>query len=114
SEIRPVGRPLFDYQAKYTPGATEEVCPAPIPGEAGARVQELAVAVHRALRADPLSRSDFILAEDGTLHVLEVNTIPGMTGTSLIPLSLRQAGLDLGEMLRGMVEHALRRAGRGP
>ncbi len=110
-EIRPLARGFFDYHAKYTPGASEEICPAPIPEDATRRVQELAVAVHQTLRCDPLSRTDFILDERGGLQVLEINTIPGMTATSLIPLSAAKAGLDLGDLLRGMVEHAIRRAG---
>ncbi len=110
-EIRPVSRAFFDYHAKYTPGATEEICPAPLSPDLTRQVQALAVAVHRALRADPLSRTDFILDSGGTPQVLEINTIPGMTATSLIPLSASRAGLDLGALLRGLVEHAVRRAG---
>jgi D-alanine-D-alanine ligase len=111
-EIRPVSRPFFDYQAKYTPGASEEICPAPLDAAMTARVEGLAVAVHSALGCDPLSRTDFILDRGGTPQVLEINTIPGMTATSLIPLACRSAGLDLGDVFRGLVEHALRRAGR--
>jgi D-alanine-D-alanine ligase len=111
-EIRPVGHSFFDYEAKYTPGATEEICPAPVSPDVTARVQELAVAVHQALGADPLSRTDFILDASGTPQVLELNAIPGMTATSLIPLSAGKAGIDLGDLLAGIVEHGLRRAGR--
>jgi D-alanine-D-alanine ligase len=110
-EIRPVSRAFFDYHAKYTPGATEEICPAPLTPDLTRQVQALAVAVHRALRADPLSRTDFIVDAEGTPQVLEINTIPGMTATSLIPLSASRAGLDLGALLRALVEHAVRRAG---
>jgi D-alanine-D-alanine ligase len=111
-EIRPVSSKFFDYEAKYTPGASEEICPAPIPPALTREVQDMAIAVHRAVRADPLSRTDFILDPHGKLHVLEINTIPGMTATSLIPLSAGKAGIDLGDLLRSLVEHALRRAGR--
>jgi D-alanine-D-alanine ligase len=111
-EIRPRARPFFDYKAKYTVGASEEICPAPLSPEDTRRVTDLALSIHRLVRADPLSRSDFILDPEGQLQVLEINTIPGMTGTSLIPLSAAKAGLDLGALLSGMVEHALRRAGR--
>ena len=111
-EIRPREAVFFDYQAKYTPGATEEICPAPVSAAMTRRIQELAVRVHEAVRAAPLSRTDFILDAGGELQVLEINTIPGMTATSLIPLSAGKAGMDLGEMFEGMVEHALRRAGK--
>jgi D-alanine-D-alanine ligase len=111
-EIRPVAGEFFDFRAKYTPGATEEICPAPVSGEITRKVQELAVRVHRALRCDPLSRSDFILESSGALQALEINTIPGMTSNSLIPLSAGKAGIDLGDLFEGMVHHAVRRSGR--
>ncbi len=111
-EIRPVTSPFFDYQAKYTPGATEEICPAEIPEETTREVQELSVRVHQTFRCDPLSRTDFILDPSGLLYVLEINSIPGMTSNSLIPLSAGKAGIELGELFEGMVEHAVRRSGR--
>ncbi|MBN1442479.1 MAG: hypothetical protein JXA90_07200, partial [Planctomycetes bacterium] len=111
-EIRPRGGGLFDYEAKYTPGASEETCPAPLPPPETARLQDLAVQVHRLFACDPLSRTDVFRLADGRFTVLEVNTLPGMTETSLIPLSARRCGIALEDLFDALVDHALRRAGR--
>jgi len=93
-EIRPgKGYRFFDYEAKYTPGATEEICPAPIPQEIARRAQEAALIAHQALRLRHYSRTDMILSGE-KIYVLETNTIPGMTETSLLPLAAKVAGLS--------------------
>lgn len=102
-EIRP-GKDFsfFDYTAKYTPGATKEICPAPIPENIRNQVQEMAIQAHTVLRLANYSRSDFILAED-KVYILETNTLPGMTKTSLLPLAARTAGISFGELIDRLI-----------
>ncbi|WP_456433304.1 D-alanine--D-alanine ligase family protein [Thermosulfuriphilus sp.] len=100
--------PFFNYEAKYLPGATKEICPAQIPEEMALKVQEAALKAHRILRLRHVSRSDFILAEDGRLYILETNTIPGMTETSLLPLAAKVAGLDFPALVEKLISLALR------
>ena len=85
---------FYDYQHKYTQGASEYFVPAPIGDEATQAVQYAALAAKRALGLEIYSRVDVILASDGRLNVLEINTIPGMTETSLLPKAAAAAGLD--------------------
>ena len=85
---------FYDYQHKYTKGASEYFVPAPIGDEATQAVQYAALAAKRALGLEIYSRVDVILASDGRLNVLEINTIPGMTETSLLPKAAAAAGLD--------------------
>jgi D-alanine-D-alanine ligase len=85
---------FYDYQHKYTKGASEYFVPAPIGDEATQAVQYAALAAKRALGLEIYSRVDVILASDGSLNVLEINTIPGMTETSLLPKAAAAAGLD--------------------
>ena len=107
-EIRPgEGHDFFDYQAKYTPGATEEICPAPIPEGVARAAQEAALIAHRALRLRHLSRTDLILTEAGELFVLETNTLPGMTETSLFPLAARAVGLTFEDLVERLISLAL-------
>ena len=106
-EIRPVSSAFFDYTAKYTPGACEEITPAEISDELRDKVQETAVLAHDALGCDIWSRSDFIIEDDE--HVwLELNTIPGMTPTSLYPQAAAAAGIGFTELVGLFVEAAMR------
>ncbi|HOQ89176.1 MAG TPA: D-alanine--D-alanine ligase, partial [Candidatus Hydrogenedentes bacterium] len=84
-EIRPKHSAWFDYEAKYTPGASDEIVPAPIEEAHRQRIAELAVLAHEAIGCAGWSRSDFILRDDGTPVWLELNTVPGLTETSLFP-----------------------------
>jgi D-alanine-D-alanine ligase len=104
-EILPNGG-FYDYEAKYTPGATEEICPARLSPELTQEAQDLAARAHRALGCRGFSRTDMLVAEDG-IWVLEVNTIPGMTPTSLLPRSAETAGLSFSTLLDRMIELAL-------
>ena len=97
---------FFDYQAKYLPGASREVCPAGLPPEVTARAQEIALAAHRALQLKGYSRTDMIIAGDG-IYVLETNTIPGMTPTSLLPQAAAAHGLPFPVLLDHLIELAL-------
>jgi D-alanine-D-alanine ligase len=97
---------FFDFVAKYTPGASREVCPAEVDPETTARVQELGLMAHRALGLKGYSRSDFILTEEGPV-ILETNTIPGMTETSLLPQAAAAAGLSFPQFIDRLLELAL-------
>jgi D-alanine-D-alanine ligase len=108
-EIEPTG-PVYDYTARYTAGLTMFHAPARLDPTAAAAVGGLAVAAHRLLGLRDVSRTDAIVADDGTVEFLEVNTSPGLTETSLLPMAVEAAGRSLGEVYAGLVERALARA----
>jgi D-alanine-D-alanine ligase len=85
---------FYDYDHKYTSGASEYFVPAPLTDAESTSVQETARAAHRALGLEVYSRVDILLAPDGSMSVLEINTIPGMTELSLLPKAAAVAGLD--------------------
>ena len=99
---------FFDLHAKYTPGATEEICPARLNEELSARAREIALAAHRALDCRGYSRVDMFVVGD-RIKVLEVNTIPGMTQTSLFPQAAKASGLEFSRLLDTLVDLALGR-----
>ena len=106
-EIRPTsGFEFFDYKAKYQPGATEEICPAPLSEELTAKCQEYAIKAHEALYCEDYSRTDMIL-HDGEFYILETNTIPGMTATSLFPQAAQAVGISFSELLDKLIELAM-------
>ena len=107
-EIAPTSG-VFDYAARYTAGMTAYHTPARLPVEVSARVGQLGVAVHLALGLRDLSRTDAIIDSAGEVHFLEVNVSPGMTETSMLPMSIAAAGLDLGRTLRAMIATAAAR-----
>jgi len=94
---------VFDYAARYTPGMTEYFTPARLDSAASARVAELALTVHSTLGLTGLSRTDAIVTADGEVYFLEVNVSPGMTETSMLPMSVAAAGLDLGAVLADLL-----------
>lgn len=104
--IRPRHGGLFDLEAKYTPGASEEICPAPLPPAATGCIQSAAAEAYRALGASGFARVDFIL-RDGVPWFLELNTLPGLTRESLFPKAARAAGWELPQLFRRIVERAL-------
>jgi len=107
-EIIPEHGGIFDYAAKYQPGAAREIFPADLaPGEA-ARIQELALKAHRALKLASYSRADFRLDPEGRLWCLEVNTLPGLTPGSLLPQSARAAGVGFEELCELICDGAIR------
>lgn len=107
-EIRPKGG-LYDYESKYTPGRSEYFCPADLPAEVTKRVQDLSVLACRVLDTAGVARVDFRLAPDGTPHCLEVNTIPGMTQTSLVPMAAKAHGLSFEDLCERIAVLALER-----
>ena len=108
-EIIPDSRfDFFNYEAKYQPGATREVCPAPVSETVRARAQDYALRAHRSLQLRGYSRTDMILVGE-ELYLLETNTIPGMTPTSLLPQAAAEAGLPFVALLDRLIELALER-----
>jgi D-alanine-D-alanine ligase len=95
---------FFDYNAKYKPGASKEICPAPIKEDLAARAQQYGVAAHRALQLRGYSRTDMILTAEGRFVLLETNTIPGMTATSLFPQAAAAYGLSFPALLEKLIE----------
>lgn len=95
---------MFDYEAKYTVGGSKEITPAEIGDEVTKRVQELALRVHTVCGCRDISRTDMILTDEGEIVVLEINTIPGMTKTSLIPAQLEASGYSVADFVKGMLE----------
>jgi D-alanine-D-alanine ligase len=109
TEILSPEDPFYTYEARYTPGRSRHVCPANVDAGTLARVQRLAVAAHVALGCRDLSRVDFVLGDDGDLDavtLLEVNTLPGMTATSLYPEAAGVRGLGFSELCAGLVTRA--------
>jgi D-alanine-D-alanine ligase len=93
---------FFDYEAKYTAGASQEICPARVDAAITAKAQTYAKLAHRALFCKGYSRTDMIL-KDNELYVLETNTIPGMTATSLLPQAAQAAGISFPELLDRLI-----------
>jgi len=113
-EIRPKSAAFFDYEAKYTPGATEEICPAPIDSGLEAQLRALGVAAHQALACSGYSRTDCIVDPSGAVFLLEVNTLPGLTAESLLPKAAAAVGMTFPQLverlvLRGIAARGTRR-----
>lgn len=105
------GHVFFDYVAKYQPGATKEICPARIDAHLTETAQKYAVVAHKALCLKGYSRTDMIV-RDGRIYVLETNTIPGMTKTSLLPLAAQYAGIGFCSLLDKLIALAFEAAGK--
>jgi len=97
---------FFDYEAKYQPGASTEICPAELDDPLTIRAQQYALTAHRSLELRGYSRTDMIVSGDD-IYVLETNTIPGMTPTSLLPQGAAAAGLDFAALLDRLLELAM-------
>ncbi len=107
-EIIPDSRyAFFNYEAKYQPGATREVCPAEVEEAIRVQAQEYALRAHRCLGLRGYSRTDMMLTSDHKLYLLETNTIPGMTPTSLFPQAAAAAGYPFPALLDKLIELAL-------
>ena len=99
---------FYDYANKYQAGATEEVCPADIPLEWERRMAVSAKEVFRTLGLSVYSRADYIITPDGTAYFLEINTLPGMTPTSLMPQEAAAAGIGYGELCERIIHASLK------
>ena len=103
---------IFDYECKYQPGMAQEIFPAEVPAGVAQELPKLALRAHSALKLGGYSRVDFRLTPEGGLFCLEVNTLPGMTATSLLPQSARAAGIEFEELCERICRAARRTAGR--
>ena len=111
--IKPKGDSIFfDYENKYAADGAEEICPAPIDDALRDRIQELAAKVHDVLGLSGYSRADFLVDEDGNPWCLEVNTLPGMTPTSLLPRAAAAMGMDFIQLIGKLVEVGLKNSGK--
>ncbi len=99
---------FYDFEAKYTPGKSEHVIPPQVPPEAIKKAEAFAIAAHVGLGCSCFSRVDFIVdREDDLPYILEINTIPGMTPTSLFPEAAKAAGIDFEDLVESLVKLAL-------
>ncbi len=107
TEIRAAKDAFYTYEARYAPGRSEHLCPAPLEEALTRRVQEVAVAAHRSLGCRDLCRADFVVGErPEDVVLLEVNTLPGFTDTSLYPEAAAVAGIAMPELCRLLVSGA--------
>lgn len=113
-EAVPREEDFYDFEARYEIGRTEFVCPAQLGDELTARAQELAMRAHETLGCSGFSRVDLMLGGDDELTVLEVNAIPGLTETSLLPQAAEAAGISFDELVGRVLEGALSSRPRSP
>ena len=106
-EIAPEGG-FYDYHHKYTKGMTNYYCPADLPAEITTKMKAAALTVHNCCDARGYSRVDFRLADDGSFYCLEINTLPGMTETSLVPKAAQAAGMSFPDLCKIILDAALR------
>ena len=99
---------FYDYANKYQAGAAEEICPSPIPEDWEMRVRTATETVYRLIGLSVYSRADFIVTPDGTPYFLEINTLPGMTKTSLLPQEAAAVGISYEELCEKIVEESLK------
>ena len=99
-------RGFYDYKAKYTKGETEYVCPARIPAKTTKEIHKIALQAYRALGCKGAPRIDFRLSSANKPYILEVNTIPGMTGTSLLPMAASRVGINFNRLVEMILEES--------
>jgi D-alanine-D-alanine ligase len=104
-EIKPESD-YFDYEAKYKEGMTEYIVPAALPAIVSSSMQSAALKAHRLLRCEDFSRVDFLLSDDLVYYLLEINTIPGFTQTSLLPKAAKAEGIDFQQLCLQLVSLA--------
>ncbi len=110
-ELKPK-RSFYDFKAKYTKGLTDYLIPAPIPSQVAKKIQKIAIKTHQALRLRDFSRVDFMMDRSGRPYVLEANSIPGFTETSLLPKAAQAIGIDFDELCFTLLNFARKRAGK--
>jgi D-alanine-D-alanine ligase len=104
----------YDFDHRYTKGLSEHIMPARLTDRQNEALQQAALTAHRALGCRDISRADFVVPDDGTPYLLEVNTMPGMTPTSLYPDGAQGAGISFSELVSRLIEAALSRKTRDP
>lgn len=100
---------LYDYEAKYAPGMSEHIVPAPLDEAVSEKIKRYAVLAHQAIGCEVYSRVDFLLKENKEPIILEVNTLPGMTETSLFPDAAKVIGLSYADMIEQFIQLSLRK-----
>ena len=104
---------FYDFSAKYQKGRTQYLCPAPLSAAVSREIKQLAIRTYQALGCNGAARVDFRITPKGKPYVLEINTVPGMTETSLLPMAAGKAGLSYDVLTERILQSALRRAGTG-
>jgi D-alanine-D-alanine ligase len=104
------GDEFYSYDAKYKPGGSRHLVPAPIDADLTARLQMLALSVHRMLGLRDYSRTDFIVTKEGRPYILEINALPGLTPLSLLPDEAKAAGISFEALIDRLLQAALGRA----
>ena len=97
---------FYDYKNKYTKGATNYIVPAEIEPVIAEGIKKFAVKAHKVLGCSSYSRSDFRLAKNGKAYILEVNTAPGMTATSLVPKAANAIGVSMPDFVKNIMQMA--------
>lgn len=100
---------FFDYEAKYTAGMSDEITPANITDEVKCELNRMTLEAYRACRCSGVVRVDFIVTEEGKPYLIEVNSIPGMSGGSIVPKQAREMGISLGELYDLIIEDTYRK-----
>ncbi len=103
---------FYDFSAKYQKGKTQYLCPAPLPAKVLQKIGELAYHSYKVLGCEGAARVDFRITPRGQPYVLEINTVPGMTATSLLPMAAAQAGIGYEDLVERILRSALDRAAR--
>ena len=106
------GDDFYSYDAKYAPGGSRHLCPAPIDEDLAARIRMLAFTVHRLIGLRDYSRADFIVSNEGRPYVLEINALPGLTPSSLIPDEAASVGITFEALVDRLIGFALARRSR--
>ncbi len=107
--IKPKLGTFFDYTSKYSTDGAEEICPAPVGNKMTSELQKLALVAHKTLGLRDYSRTDFLTNENGKLFLLETNTLPGMTPTSLVPKSAAAIGMNFTQLIARLIELGINR-----
>lgn len=100
----------YDFENRYTPGRSEHIIPARVEHSTLLQLKTIAISAHRALGCRDLSRADFLVSDDGCIYLLEVNTLPGMTPTSLFPDAAQAYGIQFDDLVRDLVVRSFRRS----
>lgn len=109
-EIATAAGEWYDYENRYAEGQSQHIIPARLPERVNSALQDIALRAHRALGLRDLSRADFIVGLDDSITLLEVNTLPGMTATSLYPDGARALGFEFDELVSFLAKRAMRRS----
>jgi D-alanine-D-alanine ligase len=114
SEVFPIveifpGHILYDYESKYTKGMSRYVCPAELDRDQSVHIQDLALQAMKALNIQVYGRVDFRLDPNGQAWCLEINTLPGMTETSLLPMGAKAVGIEFPELIQRIIEESLKK-----